>query len=136
MTLTSTPGLPSIGRPGAVLTVGLCHGQAGKFALRALRAFNLKPVSPATPETPQAHTPLSSQGDTKSPFFFSPWSFPPINLAKACAPSYTLRDIGALTVACQAHLAASARGILVQENIASKWCPSGCASHAHYNLCC
>ncbi|CAL8464661.1 g4196 [Coccomyxa elongata] len=64
--------------------------EAGKLALRALRAFNLKPVSPITPETPQAHTPLSSQGDTKSPFFFSPWSFPPINLAKVQKGCYVV----------------------------------------------
>ena len=67
--------------------MGGARVQAGKLALRALRAFNLKPVSPGTPETPQPQTPLSSQGDAKSPFYFSPWSFPPVNLVKASMPS-------------------------------------------------
>lgn len=46
--------------------------QAGKLALRALRAFNLKPVSPDAPATPQPQSPLSSQGNPKSPFFSPP----------------------------------------------------------------
>lgn len=61
--------------------------QANKWALRALKALNLKPISPSTPEadggTPSQGTPeVQSLPDARSPFFFSPWAFPPISLVK------------------------------------------------------
>ena len=65
----------------------MLRAQANKWALRALKALNLKPISPATPDAPMV-TPVQSTPEARSPFFFSPWAFPPINLAKVGPPMH------------------------------------------------
>lgn len=65
--------------------------QANKWALKALRALNLKPVSPDSPPEEATPPPVAAAiattrrcSDAKSPVYFSPLAFPPVNLAKAC----------------------------------------------------
>ena len=104
--------------------------QANRWALRALKALNLKPISPATPgpdiATPAQCTPeVQSLPDARSPFFFSPWAFPPISLAKVCSRGPCCVKDESLGMPCQAlgkwMLMSESRGYAKHQDLSCQW---------------
>jgi hypothetical protein len=93
------------------------RAQANKWALRALKALNLKPISPATPDAPMVTT-VQSTPEARSPFFFSPWAFPPINLAKVEPPMrLSLHEVAGQWMCCSTVQALKANALYAKASM-------------------